>query len=87
MLLHRLSVWLFKWLIEGDFRVLPRAFDLVLHAGEARNTVTDQFVDQEQPGFWEQNGFHLHADPFAEQRFSGDELDIAEDAWLEKAFD
>ncbi|MBF6033570.1 sulfite oxidase-like oxidoreductase [Pseudomonas sp. P155] len=46
-----------------------------------------EFVEQEQPGFWEQNGFHLHADPFAEQRFSGDELDIAEDAWLEKAFD
>jgi DMSO/TMAO reductase YedYZ molybdopterin-dependent catalytic subunit len=46
-----------------------------------------EFVEQEQPGFWEQNGFHLHADPFAEQRFSGNELDIAEDAWLEKAFD
>ena len=46
-----------------------------------------EFVEQEQAGFWEQNGFHLHADPFAEQRFSGDELDIAEDAWLEKAFD
>jgi len=46
-----------------------------------------EFVDQEQPGFWEQNGFHLHADPFAEQRFSGDELDIAEDAWLVKEFD
>jgi DMSO/TMAO reductase YedYZ molybdopterin-dependent catalytic subunit len=46
-----------------------------------------EFVEQEQPGFWEQNGFHLHADPFAEQRFSGDELDIAEDAWLEKEFD
>ncbi|VVN45096.1 sulfite oxidase-like oxidoreductase [Pseudomonas fluorescens] len=46
-----------------------------------------EFVDQEQPGFWEQNGFHLHADPFAEQRFSGDELDIAVDAWLEKEFD
>lgn len=46
-----------------------------------------EFVAQEQPGFWEQNGFHLHADPFAEQRFSGGELDIAEDAWLEKKFD
>jgi DMSO/TMAO reductase YedYZ molybdopterin-dependent catalytic subunit len=46
-----------------------------------------EFVEQEQAGFWERNGFHLHADPFAEQRFSGDELDIAEDAWLEKAFD
>ncbi|WP_285409596.1 sulfite oxidase-like oxidoreductase [Pseudomonas sp. FR229a] len=46
-----------------------------------------EFVAQEQPGFWERNGFHLHADPFAEQRFSGEELDIAEDAWLEKEFD
>ena len=46
-----------------------------------------EFVEQEQAGFWERNGFHLHADPFAEQRFSGDELDIAEDAWLEKEFD
>ncbi|WP_448695046.1 sulfite oxidase-like oxidoreductase [Pseudomonas moraviensis] len=46
-----------------------------------------EFVAQEQPGFWEQNGFHLHADPFAEQRFSGGELDIAEDARLEKEFD
>ena len=46
-----------------------------------------EFVAQEQPGFWEQNGFHLHADPFAEQRFSGEELDIAEDAWLKKEFD
>jgi DMSO/TMAO reductase YedYZ molybdopterin-dependent catalytic subunit len=46
-----------------------------------------EFVDHEHAGFWERNGFHLHADPFAEQRFSGDELDIAEDAWLEKAFD
>lgn len=46
-----------------------------------------EFVAQEQPGFWEQNGFHLQADPFAEQRFSGEELDIAEDAWLEKEFD
>ncbi|WP_447796982.1 sulfite oxidase-like oxidoreductase [Pseudomonas moraviensis] len=46
-----------------------------------------EFVAQEQPGFWEKNGFHLHADPFAEQRFSGAELDIAEDAWLEKEFD
>jgi DMSO/TMAO reductase YedYZ molybdopterin-dependent catalytic subunit len=46
-----------------------------------------EFVDEEKPGFWEQNGFHLHADPFTEQRFSGDALDIAEGAWKEKAFD
>ncbi|WP_085688305.1 MULTISPECIES: sulfite oxidase-like oxidoreductase [unclassified Pseudomonas] len=46
-----------------------------------------EFTDQEQAGFWERNGFHLHADPFIEQRFSGDVLDIAEDAWREKDFD
>ncbi|WP_247268653.1 MULTISPECIES: sulfite oxidase-like oxidoreductase [Pseudomonas] len=46
-----------------------------------------EFVDEEQPGFWERNGFHLHADPFAEQRFSAQALDIAADAWLEKEFD
>lgn len=46
-----------------------------------------EFTDQEQPGFWERNGFHLHADPFIEQRFSGDALDIAKDAWREKDFD
>ncbi|WP_367256949.1 sulfite oxidase-like oxidoreductase [Pseudomonas sp. stari2] len=46
-----------------------------------------EFVDQEHPGFWERSGFHLHADPFIEQRFSGDALDIAEDAWREKDFD
>jgi len=46
-----------------------------------------EFVEHEQPGFWERNGFHLHADPFREQRFSGEALDIAEDEWLNKDFD
>lgn len=46
-----------------------------------------EFVEHEQPGFWERNGFHLHADPFLEQRFSGEALDIAEDAWQHKDFD
>ncbi|WP_441768548.1 hypothetical protein, partial [Klebsiella pneumoniae] len=44
----RLSVWFFKWLVEGDFRVLPRAFHFVLHAGKTRHPITDQLVDQEQ---------------------------------------
>ncbi len=26
----------------------------------------------DQPGFWEQNGYHMYGDPFREQRFSGD---------------
>lgn len=27
---------------------------------------------QDAPGFWEQNGYHMHGDPFLEQRFWGD---------------
>ena len=46
-----------------------------------------EFTSTETPGFWERNGFHLHADPFAEQRFSGEALDIPEDEWERKAFD
>jgi DMSO/TMAO reductase YedYZ molybdopterin-dependent catalytic subunit len=26
----------------------------------------------DQPGFWEQNGYHMYADPFREQRYSAD---------------
>lgn len=48
---------------------------------------TLEFIKDERPGFWESNGFHLQADPFLEQRFSGEALDIAEDEWLHKAFD
>jgi DMSO/TMAO reductase YedYZ molybdopterin-dependent catalytic subunit len=29
-----------------------------------------EFLDSEQPGFWEQNGYHIYGDPFKEQRFS-----------------
>jgi len=31
-----------------------------------------ELVDQDQPGFWEQNGYHMLGEPFAEQRFWGD---------------
>jgi DMSO/TMAO reductase YedYZ molybdopterin-dependent catalytic subunit len=30
-----------------------------------------EFLDSEQPGFWEQNGYHIYGDPFKEQRYSG----------------
>ncbi len=29
-------------------------------------------LDQDQPGFWERNGYHMYGDPFKEQRFWGD---------------
>jgi DMSO/TMAO reductase YedYZ molybdopterin-dependent catalytic subunit len=31
-----------------------------------------EFLDHDQPGFWEQNGYHLYGDPFKEQRFDTD---------------
>jgi DMSO/TMAO reductase YedYZ molybdopterin-dependent catalytic subunit len=30
-----------------------------------------EFMAQDTPGFWEQNGYHIYGDPFKEQRFSG----------------
>ena len=31
-----------------------------------------QLLGSDQPGFWEQNGYHLYGDPWKEQRFWGD---------------
>ena len=28
--------------------------------------------DEDEPGFWEQNGYHLRGDPWLEQRYWGD---------------
>ena len=30
-----------------------------------------EFLDQDTPGFWEQNGYHMYGDPWREQRFEG----------------
>ncbi|MCK0472007.1 sulfite oxidase-like oxidoreductase [Halalkalibacter sp. APA_J-10(15)] len=46
-----------------------------------------EFIDENEPGFWEENGFHLRGDPFKEERFSGEDLDIPEDEWEKKEFD
>ena len=29
-----------------------------------------EFLDRDQAGFWEKNGYHMHGDPWKEQRFS-----------------
>ncbi len=29
-----------------------------------------EFLERDEPGFWERNGYHNHGDPWAEQRFS-----------------
>lgn len=30
------------------------------------------FAEQEEPGFWEVNGYHIRGDPWHEQRYTGD---------------
>jgi DMSO/TMAO reductase YedYZ molybdopterin-dependent catalytic subunit len=31
-----------------------------------------RFMDEDEPGFWEQLGYHIHGDPWREQRYAGD---------------
>ena len=31
-----------------------------------------QLLDEDEPGFWESNGYHLYGDPWREQRYWGD---------------
>ena len=31
-----------------------------------------QFVEQDEPGFWESLGYHIYGDPWREQRYAGD---------------
>lgn len=46
-----------------------------------------EFIEENEPGFWEQNGFHINGEPFKEERFSGEDLPILEDEWERKDFD
>ncbi|GAA4711883.1 sulfite oxidase-like oxidoreductase [Brevibacillus fulvus] len=46
-----------------------------------------ELMSEDRPGFWERNGFHNEADPFKEQRFSGEALPIPEDEWERKEYD
>jgi DMSO/TMAO reductase YedYZ molybdopterin-dependent catalytic subunit len=34
-----------------------------------------EFLDVNPPGFWEQNGYHMHADPWRQERYSDQETD------------
>lgn len=31
-----------------------------------------RFLDEDEPGFWEANGYHMYGDPWREQRYTGD---------------
>jgi DMSO/TMAO reductase YedYZ molybdopterin-dependent catalytic subunit len=28
-----------------------------------------ELIEQDRPGFWERNGYHMHGDPWREERF------------------
>ena len=66
------------WEVDG----VPLARD---HGGPARLLVPHLYfwksakwvsglrlLDHDEPGFWEQNGYHDHGDPWLEQRYAGD---------------
>nr|WP_274387616.1 molybdopterin-dependent oxidoreductase [Salsipaludibacter albus] len=57
----------------------------VAHGGPVRLVVPQRYgwksvkwltelrvVDRDVPGYWEERGYHMHADPWAEQRLAGD---------------
>jgi DMSO/TMAO reductase YedYZ molybdopterin-dependent catalytic subunit len=65
---------------EADGQALPRQ-----HGGPARLLVPHLYfwksakwiaglrlLDHDEPGFWEQNGYHDRGDPWLEQRYQGD---------------
>ena len=31
-----------------------------------------RFMDSDEPGFWEENGYNMHGDPWKEERYRGD---------------
>jgi DMSO/TMAO reductase YedYZ molybdopterin-dependent catalytic subunit len=51
----------------GPFRlVVPR-----LYFWKSAKWVTGvEFMEEDKPGFWESNGYHMHGDPWLEERYS-----------------
>ena len=53
----------------------PRARLLVPHLyfwKSAKFVAGLRVLDHDEPGFWEQNGYHDRGDPWLEQRYQGD---------------
>jgi DMSO/TMAO reductase YedYZ molybdopterin-dependent catalytic subunit len=44
-----------------------------------------EFLDVNAPGFWEVNGYHMHADPWTEERFSSQETRVMQQMRAEAA--
>src|SRR5262245_1535575 len=44
-----------------------------------------EFLDVNPPGFWEQNGYHMHADPWREERYADQETNAMQKMRAEAA--
>jgi DMSO/TMAO reductase YedYZ molybdopterin-dependent catalytic subunit len=44
-----------------------------------------EFIEHNAPGFWEQNGYHLRADPWKEERYAAQETDAMQRMRAESA--
>ncbi len=44
-----------------------------------------EFLEVNPPGFWEQNGYHMHADPWGEERYSDQETNAMQKMRAEAA--
>jgi DMSO/TMAO reductase YedYZ molybdopterin-dependent catalytic subunit len=45
--------------------IVPR-----LYAWKSAKWITEvEFLEKDKPGFWERNGYHMHGDPWREERF------------------
>jgi DMSO/TMAO reductase YedYZ molybdopterin-dependent catalytic subunit len=45
------------------------SIDTLLTAAGVRRL---RFLDEDEPGFWEANGYHMDGDPWRVQRYTGD---------------
>ncbi|WP_181347589.1 sulfite oxidase-like oxidoreductase [Thalassobacillus sp. CUG 92003] len=46
-----------------------------------------EFLQQDEPGYWEENGFHHYGDPYKEQRFSNEDMEMPMDEWKTRDYD
>jgi DMSO/TMAO reductase YedYZ molybdopterin-dependent catalytic subunit len=63
-----------RWTWE-EFRALPsETITAEIHCvtKSAKWVRGLRLLDEDEPGFWEQNGYHLFGDPWREQRYWGD---------------
>ena len=59
--------------LEPDHGYPARTFVPHLYFWKSAKWVRSlELIDDDTPGFWEQNGYHMYGDPFREQRYTSD---------------